>query len=679
MKRFLASTALIFACTFVLGNLVSSLFEKKVYDQKVRFFSRPCSAAVILVEIDQESIDFYNLNFQTPWPWPRSYYARAIDFLTAAGARAVAIDMIFSEPSLYGGEDEWLAASMKKSGRAFMPLFFLGQQGPAEDLDRFVLATVPALSRLPVREGKVLQPLPRLRAALRGAGNAQAAPDRDRIYRRLQHFVVHGGRVYPSFSLALALFADPRLSLAEIPFAADGGLNLKFYHPKSFRRHSISELIQSQVRLEAGETPILDAAVFKDKIVVIGATAQALLDNRSTPVNAIGSGFELHATALSNLLERDFMRVFDPRLQWLLVMAAILLLNFFLSRIKAIQMQLLAALGVVLLALAGNLLLFFSGLDLDFIPLFIGLVTCSGYDAYNRYQRVRREKKFIQNAFKNYLSDSLLAEIIKNPRGLNLGGERKLVTIFFSDLAGFTTLAEALSPEAVVNILNIYLERMTSVIMENGGFVNKFAGDAVMAFWGAPLASEDQAIQAMGAARRCQEELSELNLDFEKKGLPQLGMRIGINSGEVIVGNIGSRKRFEYTVIGDAVNLASRLEGINKQYKTAVICGSMSAGMAAERMVLRQLDRVRVKGKKIPEEIYEVVGEKSRAAAAEVGGLARFDKGLQLYFSGDFAAALEIFTAAPDDPPAQVFVQRCQYLLDNPPDSWDGVWTFTEK
>ncbi|MFH2107177.1 MAG: adenylate/guanylate cyclase domain-containing protein [Chrysiogenia bacterium] len=679
MKRFLVSTALIFACTLVLGNLVSSLFEKKVYDQKVRFFSRPCSAPLILVEIDQESIDFYNLNFQTPWPWPRSFYARAIDYLAAAGARAVAMDMIFSEPSLYGGEDEWLAASMKKSGRVFMPLFFLGQQGPAEDLDGFVLATVPELSRLPVREGKVLQPLPILRAVLRGAGNAQAAPDRDRIYRRLQHFVVHGGRVYPSFSLALALFADPSLSLAEIPFAADGGLNLKFYQPESFRRHSISELIQSQVRLEAGETPILDAAAFKDKIVVIGATAQALLDNRSTPVNAIGSGFELHATALGNLLERDFMRVLDPRLQWLLVLASILLLNFVLSRIKAIQMQLLAALGIVMLALSGNLLLFFSGLDLDFIPLFIGLVSCSGYDAYNRYQLVRREKKFIQNAFKNYLSDSLLAEIMKNPRGLNLGGEKKLVTIFFSDLAGFTTLAEALSPEEVVNILNIYLERMTSVIMENGGFVNKFEGDAIMAFWGAPLACADQAIKAMGAARRCQEELSELNLDFEKKGLPRLGMRIGINSGEVIVGNIGSRKRFEYTVIGDAVNLASRLEGINKQYKTAVICGSMSAGMADERMVLRRLDRVRVKGKKIAEEIYEVVGERSRTAAAEVMGLARFDKGLQLYFSGDFAAALEIFTAASDDPPAQVFVQRCQYLLDNPPESWDGVWTFTEK
>jgi len=679
LKRFWLSTALIFAFTFALGNLVSRIFEKKIYDQKVRIFSRACVAPVVLIEIDQESIDFYNLNFQTPWPWPRSFYARAIDYLGAAGAKAVAIDMIFSEPSLYGGEDEWLAAAMKRSGRVFMPLFFLGQEGPAADIERFALPAAPELSRLPVRQGKVLRPLPEFAAVLRGAGNAQAAPDSDRIYRRLQHFVSRGGRVYPSFSLALALFADPRLALAEIPFGADGGLSLKFYRPGSFRRHSISEVIQSQLRLEAGETAVLRPADFKDKIVVIGATAQALLDNRSTPVNAIGSGFELHATALANFLERDFMRAVDPRLQWLLVLAAILLLNLFLSRIKAIQLQLLLALAAVLLALAGNLLLFNAGSDLDFIPLFIGLVACSGYDAYNRYQRVRREKKFIQNAFKNYLSDSLLAEVMKNPGALNLGGEKKLVTVFFSDLAGFTTLSEKLPAEEVVHILNTYLERMTSVIMEGGGFVNKFEGDAIMAFWGAPLASEQQAALAMRAALRCQEELLALNVDFAKSGLPRLGMRIGINSGEVIVGNIGSRKRFEYTVIGDAVNLASRLEGINKQYGTEIICGALSGRMAAGEIVLRQLDRVRVKGKLVPEEIFEVVGGRGSVPDAKALQLRRFEQGLQLYFAGDFPAALEVFTILDDDLPSQVFAKRCRYLIENPPASWDGSWTFTEK
>lgn len=679
MKRFLVSTALIFAFTFILGSIVSYLFEKKIYDQKILISSRRSAAPIVLVEIDRESLAFYEKNFNIPWPWPRGLYARAIEFLTAAGAKVVALDMIFSEPSLYGGEDELLAAAMKKSGRVFMPLFFSNGEGAINDLKKFVLNEPPPLSRLPAKEGDVLLPVPLIRATLRGGGNASAAPDRDGVYRGLRHFVCRGGRVYPSFALALARFVDPQLSWAAIPFAADGRLNLRFYKKNSFRRFSIAEVIQSQVRLEEGKASAVAAVDFKDKIVLIGPTAQGLLDNRSTPVNAGGSGFELHATALANLLERDFIRVIDPRLQWLLVLLAIAAFNYFLSRIRSIQAQVLTAVGVILLAAAGNFLLFYLGADQNFLPLFAGLFTSAAQDVYRRYQRERRKKKIIQNAFKNYMSDSLLVEIMKNPDALKLGGEKKLVTVFFSDLAGFTSLSEALPPEEVVHILNRYLERMTTVILENGGYIDKYEGDAVMAFWGAPLASDAQAVQAMHAALRCQEELLELNLDFEKNGLPPLSVRIGINSGEVIVGNIGSPQKLGYTVIGDAVNLASRLEGINKQYQTVVICGSLSASMAADRMVLRRLDRVRVKGKLNPEEIFEVVGEKGGAAAAEAQHLARFEKALQLYFSGDFSAALDAFIAQAGDLPAQVFAKRCLYLLDNPPASWDGCWTFREK
>ena len=677
MRRFLLSTALIFIFSFGLGQFISSPYEKNVYDQKVRLFSRIIAAPVILVEIDQESLDFYSREAKISWPWPRSLYARAIDYLAAAGVRAVAVDMIFSEPSLFDGEDEWLAASMKKSGNVFMPLFFTDNVTTRTDLSRFSLRPAPDLSRLPVRKGTKSVPLPVILAALRGGGNVAENPDRDGVYRRLHHLTGMGGRVYPSLSLALAQYADPELEIGQVPFAADGGLNLKFYSRGSFQRFSISELIQSQLRLDEGQDPVVPAAKFKDKIVLIGATATSLLDNRPSPLDAAGSGFALHATAMVNLLQKDFLRVLDPRLQWLLVLLAIALLNLFLSRIQTLSWQLLAALGAILLALAANFLLFFLGVDLDFIPLLAGLVACTGTDAYILYQRIRREKKFIQNAFKNYLSDSLLAEILKNPRALNLGGEKKLVTIFFSDLAGFTTISEKLPPEGVVGILNTYLERMTTVIMENNGFVNKFEGDAIMAFWGAPLACSDQAAQAMRAALRCQEELGRLNDDFEKSGLPRLGMRIGINSGEVIVGNIGSRQRFEYTVIGDAVNLASRLEGINKQYQTTIICGSLSAKLAATGIALRRLDRVRVKGKENPEEIFEVKAGKAAAGAGEL--LDCFEKGLQLYFSGDFAQAMDIFMALPDDPPAQVFAKRCLFLLDNPPADWDGVWTFTEK
>ena len=241
------------------------------------------------------------------------------------------------------------------------------------------------------------------------------------------------------------------------------------------------------------------------------------------------------------------------------------------------------------------------------------------------------------------------------------------MTIFFSDLAGFTTLSEKLPAEEVVHILNTYLERMTSVIMESGGFVNKFEGDAIMAFWGAPLASERQAALAMGAALRCQEELLALNDDFARNGLPRLGMRIGINSGEVIVGNIGSRKRFEYTVIGDAVNLASRLEGINKQYRTAIICGALAGSMAAGEIILRRLDRVRVKGKQNPEEIFEVVAAKGPARPDCPRGWRISKRGCSSILPAISPPPWRSSRPLADDPPAQVFSKRCRWLLDNPP------------
>jgi adenylate cyclase len=678
LKRHLLSIALVFILTLGLGISLGPLFEKKIYDQKVRAFSRRAGSPIVLVEIDQESIDFYHKNFNVSWPWPRSLHGRAIAFLAASHVRAIALDLILSEPSPYGGEDEQLAAAMKKAGNVFLPLFFSSKDGPAEDIRRFSLSALPLRVRPPARKSVGL-PVPMILAEMRGGGNGMENPDRDGVYRRLHHGFRYRGSLYPSFSLALALAVDPGLRTGDVPFASDGGLILKFYDQGSFRRYSISELIQSQVLLEEGQPPSVPSRELEGKIVVIGPTATGLLDNRPSPVNAAGSGFELHATALANFLERDFTRVIDPRLQWLFILLAIAWVNCFLPGIRSIQMQLLAGAGIVLLAVAANLLLFRLGFDMDLLPLLLGLTVCVSHDVYRRYQRVRREKKFIEKAFKGYMSDSLLAEIMKNPQALNLGGEKKLVTIFFSDLAGFTSLSERLPPEEVVHILNRYLERMTAIIMENGGYIDKYEGDAIMAFWGAPLASGDQAARAMRAALRCQEELQALNLDLEKGGLPRLGMRVGVNSGEVIVGNVGSSSKLGYTVIGDAVNLASRLEGINKQYGTKVICGALSRRMASEQVVVRRLDRVRVKGKQVPEEIFEVVAEKEKAPAGLPGRMAEFEKGLLQYFAGDFAGALEVFMPLADDPPAQVFARRCLYLLDNPPENWDGCWTFTEK
>ena len=229
MRRFLLSTALIFVLTFSLGHFISPLFENKIYDQKIRSIGRLIDAPVILVEMDQESLDFYSKNFNIPCPWPRSLYARAIDFLTSAGVRAIGLDMIFSENSAYSGEDEALAAAMKRAGNVFMPLFFSDNGTAASGLARFALQTDPGFPRLPVKKGTKSLPVPQLFAALRGGGNAFFVQDRDGIFRRFQHFIHSQGRVYPSFSLALALFVDPQLKIVQIPFADDGGLNLKFY------------------------------------------------------------------------------------------------------------------------------------------------------------------------------------------------------------------------------------------------------------------------------------------------------------------------------------------------------------------------------------------------------------------------------------------------------------------
>ncbi len=678
MKRYLLSGLIAF---LLLGAVFSipllQEYEKKLYDVKVRVFSRMVASDIVLVEIDQSSLDFYRKNFDLPFPWPRSLYARAIDYIGRAGARAIALDMIFSESDPYGSEDRKLADSMARAGNVFLPVFFNLDQSSAAPLPQFAIDREIDI-RPPLRLG-VLASIPLLRNAQKGGGNSKAEPDRDGIFRRLNHLFLYQGRLYPSFPLSLALYLEPKTDLRRIPFAHDGSLNLVFYRKTSFPRMRIADVIQSQVRIDEGKSPIIPPVELRGKIVIVGATAPGLLDLRPTPLDATGSGFEIPATALANFLRRDFRVDLSPVLQWSLILLLIFLVNGLLAESKSYVSQVLISLlffaGVVLV----NFLAFRLGVNLNLLPQLLAVGLISAYDLYYRYHQARREKKFIQGAFRNYLSDSLLKQILKNPEGLALGGEKKVLTVFFSDLAGFTSFSERLNAEDVVSILNTYLERMTTIIMDHDGFVNKFEGDAIMAFWGAPVDIADQTGKAMRAALACQRELVALNREFRERGYPDLGMRIGINSGEVIVGNIGSKKRFEYTVIGDAVNLASRLEGINKRYRTQIVCGSSTRDLDSGDLVLRKLDRVRVKGKTRPEEVFEVVGRKADVGESVRGKIARFEDALGIYFAGDFGRAANLFATIVDDPPAAVFAERCRFLLDHPPLDWDGAITYTEK
>ncbi|HZE22130.1 MAG TPA: adenylate/guanylate cyclase domain-containing protein, partial [Desulfobaccales bacterium] len=289
----------------------------------------------------------------------------------------------------------------------------------------------------------------------------------------------------------------------------------------------------------------------------------------------------------------------------------------------------------------------------------VALALSFGLAAAFSYGTEGRQKLYIRRMFGQYMSDAVINHLLEHPEKLQLGGERRRVTLFFSDLAGFTTISERLIPETVVSLLNDYLSRMTEIILAEQGTVDKFEGDAIMAFWGAPLDQEDQAQRACRAALRQQAALAELNQHFTGLDLPPLSMRIGLHTGDAIVGNLGSEKRFDYTVIGDTVNLASRLEGLNKFYGSRVMASEATVTACAGTVEFRELDLVAVKGKEQAVRVFEVLGLAGELAPEIIRRRQGFADALKLYRQGRFpdaAAGFEtVLAEAPEDGPARTF------------------------
>ena len=259
------------------------------------------------------------------------------------------------------------------------------------------------------------------------------------------------------------------------------------------------------------------------------------------------------------------------------------------------------------------------------------------------YATEGRQRRQIKQMFSRYMSDLLIQDLLKHPEKLRLGGERRVLTVFFSDLAGFTTLSEKLAPEEVVTLLNHYLTAMTDLILSSGGIIDKYEGDAIMAFWGAPLPQEDHAIRACLAALDNQSRLVELRQEFTRMGLPPVYARIGINTGEMIIGNLGSNQRFDFTVIGDSVNLASRLEGAGKEYGTSIIISEETYRQAQDKVEVRELDLLQVKGKDRAIRIYELLARKGEIGQAEDKKRDLFAQGRSSYRNGRWSEALRLF------------------------------------
>jgi adenylate cyclase len=679
-----------FALALLLqGTKAARPLEWKSWDLRLRLFSEPSRASrdIAIFLVDQYSLDVYAKQQGLSWPWPRQVYSAVVDYLRVGGAKAVFFDLSFSETSRSGVEDdEDLARAMRRSGNVFLPLALSQEEesyeeGPADLLERFAVPAEELPRKSFPQAVSATPPVPVLLEASRGVGNVLFRPDSDGIFRRLPLAISYRGFFLPSVPLALAREVRGGKTPPGIPVDETGRMIIRYYGPaETYRSYPIAAVINSYAQLEEGQKPQIPPREFAGKIVLIGGSAPGLLDLRPTPLSPVYPGVEIQATVLDNLLKADFIRT-PPR-------SVVVVLLLFFGLLTAVGASVLrriwqiVAFFVVSLALpfGAAWLAFSSGAWLALVvPEFAVLTGFIGASLVN-YGVEGRQRRFIKGVFRHYLSPDVIERIIENPSLLSLGGEKREITSFFSDLAGFTSISESLSPEDLVELLNDFLGEMTDIILASGGTLDKYEGDAIIAFWNAPLDQPDHALRACRAALACQRRLAELAGRFEKKIGRPLSMRIGLNSGPAVVGNMGSTGRFDYTAMGDTVNLASRLEGACKQYQVPILVGEETFVRVREEMAAREVDTIRVIGKKKPVSVYEVIGEKIEVSEGDRRRLGVFERAREAYLRRDWDGAAALFGELGEDPPARAYVARCQSLKQAPPPpDWDGVFELKQK
>ena len=655
--------------------------------------------------LDQSSLDWAASEMGLSWPWPREVYAPIIEFCRRGEARAIAFDVLYTEDSAYGVEDDQLFGEAIRSGPPFAAAIFMGtgigrfDHWPDYAPDRHLQINgleewLASADRGDRRTPRATLPIREVSENATVLADVKGAADRDGIIRRAHLFSVFDDRAIPSLGLAAYLaesygpgkrrmaamqIEEGRLTLGRRKVQIDsfGQAILKYRGPSgTHEKFTAAEVIQSELRIQAGERPVLSPVVFNNAYVFFGFSAPGLLDLRPTPLSPITPGVEIHATALDNFLVNDFIRMLPPRRVGMATGILVLFATFivFMCR-KAWQVVLGFAFFLLIPWLLGFALYDFSLWWPIMFPSLSLIASMSGSVLIN-YATEGRQKAFIKNAFKHYLSPAVIEQIMQNPDQLKLGGERRCLSIFFSDLAGFSTISEKLEPQALTQLLNDYLTDMTDVILEEGGTLDKYEGDAIIAFWNAPLHQPDHALRAVRAALRCQRKLAERRAEFEQRSGVTLTMRIGVNTGDVVVGNMGSRERFDYTVLGDAANLAARLEGANKYFGTATMIAESTWSQIGGALIGREIGRITVVGRQTPERVYEVLGLPGESMAVPITD---FDRALRLCESGQWQEAAALFEQWPHDALCTRYAVRCRERAMTPDSPWDGVWNLTEK
>jgi len=644
---------------------------------------------VVIVAIDSKSV-----NEIGRWPWKRSVFAGLLNSLKEYEVKVTALDIVFSEPS-DSKEDAALSRAITKNGSVILGYFFRDEK---EDTNPKAISQIELskIKLLKIAEGVASVPvyqrpfvetnIPLLGRGALDFGFFNTDPDTDGPVRKSTLLMLYNGEIYPSLALKalrhytgkeVMLEVEPfgvsslRLGDMSIPSDESGRLTVNYYG-KGGTIATLSAVDVIKKRIKKDE--------LRDRIVFVGATEVGIYDMRATPVESAFPGVEIHATVASNALQGRFI-LRDGRIIAIEILCLALfpvILTLLLGVLRNSFLGLVAFMFMSSIYAVFNYLLFRNySIDISLLyPLSSTAIAFVSSEAY-RNLVVERKNRYLKKAFSSYVSPELVAEIIKNPDRLALGGEKKEITVLFSDIRGFTGISEKLAPDVLVSLLNEYLGPMTEVVLKNKGTLDKYIGDAVMAIYNAPLDVMDHPEKACRTAKEMIDKLKEINGSFKQKGLPPIDIGIGINTGYAVVGNMGADMRFDYTAIGDTVNLASRLEGQNKYYGTHIILSEFTAGKVKDKFMLREIDLMRVVGKEKPVAIFELMADGNNELAEG------FSEALKVYRAKGFQNALDIFTGLSgehNDPVAKLYAERCrEYIHTPPPLDWDGVFISGKK
>jgi adenylate cyclase len=612
----------------------------------------PPPPELLIVGIDEASFQ----ELKKPWPWPRHLHATLIKRLSEAGARLIVFDVLFADPTT-PEDDRAFAEAMHKAGNVIL----------ARTIEKFE-------SPLMYRQ-TLVEPLEAFCQAANGIALFVVTPDADGVVRRFR-LSLGGLDTMPALVVRLLqpqAYIHPDLS-GLINFAGPPGSIETISYYQALDEHN------------------LPAAKIRNRIILVGRILSSTIDplahadNFYTPF-ILGnrqsmSGVEMQANIISTLLRGAWGQEMPGGFRLALYLLLMLPFSLVIARLSPLSGLVVLLFAVILIGFVSLSLFLMHNFWMPPALAILGLTMIYSTHALGQLLREVREKRWLRQAFSRYVSPSIVEDIAAHPERLELGGEEVDATVLFADLTDFTTLSENMPPKEIIHILDEHFTVMTQIILANKGTVDKYIGDAIMCFWGAPVPQRDHAVRACRAALEMQQAMRSLNKSWRDQGNPLLMLRIGIHSGRVVAGNVGSKERFNYTVMGDTVNLTYRLEKVNKFYGSQILLSEATHRLAKGIFIVRELDRIMVKGRMQPVTLYELLGYQPEDNSPPE--LILFAQGLEAYRLRNWQQAVEHFQEVlrlnPQDGPARLYHERAsQFLQTPPPSNWPCIHTLENK